>query len=222
MASIRKSLVRFARWAILGERNGVRRSIRGKRNVFQAQEVDFNNLELDIIGDDNTIVIGPGSQFNYVRFHVRGSGHRIEFGPNCRVTTSGLFWFEDDHCTLQVGRDTSMVDVHIAVTEPGSKMTIGTGCMFANDIDIRTGDSHSVIDPATGKRLNYAADVAIEDHVWIAPHVVVLKGVRIGENSVVATGAVVTKSCGSGVIVGGNPASEIKTGITWKRERLPR
>jgi acetyltransferase-like isoleucine patch superfamily enzyme len=222
MASIRQTLINFTRWLILGERKGVRRSVRGKDNVFQAEGASFNSLELDIIGDNNTIMIGPGSRFNNVTFHVRGSRHRIEFGPGCKVSRGGNFWFEDEDCTLQVGQNTSMVDVHIAVTEHGSKVTIGKDCMFANDIDIRTGDSHSIIDPVSGKRLNHAADVVIGNHVWIAPHVVILKGVSIGENSVVATGAVVTKPGGPGVILGGNPASEIKSGIFWKRERLPR
>jgi acetyltransferase-like isoleucine patch superfamily enzyme len=220
MASIRQTFVSLSRWLLFGERKGIRRSIRGTGNVFQVQDVSFTNLELDILGDNNVIVIGPGSRFNNVRFRVRGSNHRIEFGPNCKVSRGGNFWFEDESCTLKVGRNTSMVDVHIAVTEPGSKVTIGEDCMFANDIDIRTGDSHSII-AATGERLNFPADVVIEDHVWIAPHVVILKGVHIGVNSVVATGAVMTKSCGSGVIVGGNPAVEIKTDISWKRERLP-
>jgi len=47
-----------------------------------------------------------------------------------------------------------MVEVHIAVTE-NSKVLIGEDCMLANDIDIRTGDSHSVIDMETGERLNF-------------------------------------------------------------------
>lgn len=221
MTPLRQVLVRFVRWLALGERGGVRRSVRGRGNVLQAEGVKFNNVDLDIVGDDNAIVIGPGSRFNNVRFHVRGNGHRIEFGPNCRVSRGGVFWFEDEGCALQVGRNCSMVEVHIAVTEPDSRVTIGEDCMFANDIDIRTGDSHSIIDPPSGKRLNPAADVVIEDHVWIAPHVVVLKGVHIGRDSVVATGAVVTKSFGSGIIIGGNPASVIKSGISWKRERLP-
>lgn len=220
MAFIQKHLLTFARWLVLGERSGVRRSIRGKGNVFQADGASFSNLELDIAGDDNHILIGPGSHFNNVRFHVRGSGHRIEFGANCRVSRGGVFWFEDEGGLLQVGQNTTLVDVHIAVTEPGSKVIIGEDCMFANDIDIRTGDTHSVIDARTGDRLNKAGDVIIGRHVWIAPHVVVLKGVNIGEESVVATGSVVTKSCGSGVIIGGNPASELKSGISWKRERL--
>ena len=113
-----------------------------------------------------------------------------------------------------------MVDVYIAVTENGSRVTIGEDCTFANDIDIRSGDSHSVIDAEAGERLNIPADVHIGRHVWIAPHVVVLKGVELGENTIVASGAVVTKSFEPGVIIGGNPAKVIKTGVSWQRERL--
>jgi acetyltransferase-like isoleucine patch superfamily enzyme len=132
-----------------------------------------------------------------------------------------MIWFEDHDGVLQVGSGTTMVEIHIAVTE-NSKVIIGEDCMFANDIDIRTGDSHSVIDTQTGERLNYAGDVVISRHVWIAPHTVILKGVNIGENSIIATGAVVTKSCEAGVIMGGNPAKAIKTGVSWKRERVAR
>jgi acetyltransferase-like isoleucine patch superfamily enzyme len=220
--SIRQMLSIFYRWLMLGERKGIRRSILGKGNIFQANDSIITNMELDIVGDNNVIVIGKGSRFNNVHFRVRGNGHHIDFGPECKVTRAGIFWIEDEGCILQVGQKTSMVDVHIAVTEPGSMVKIGEDCMFANDIDIRTGDSHSIIDPETGDRLNQAADVIIDNHVWVAPHVVILKGVHIGENSVVATGSVVTKSGGSGLIFGGNPAVEIKSGISWKRERLPR
>jgi acetyltransferase-like isoleucine patch superfamily enzyme len=79
-----------------------------------------------------------------------------------------------------------------------------------------------VINTLTGERLNFAGDVVICRHVWIAPHTVVLKGVTIGENSIIATGAVVTKSCEPGVIMGGNPAKVIKSGVSWKRERATR
>ena len=146
----------------------------------------------------------------------------IFFGKNCRMIRGGSIWFEDCDGVLQVGQNTTMVEASIAVTEPGSKIVIGDECMFANDIDIRTGDSHSIIDADTGERLNYAKDVIIGNHVWIASHVIVLKGVTIGENTIVATGSVVTKPCEAGVIVAGNPAGVIKTGVSWKRERLPK
>jgi acetyltransferase-like isoleucine patch superfamily enzyme len=199
----------------------VEKSIRGQGNVFDAKSVNLSEVRLDIIGDNNRIRIGAGCVLSNVYFRIRGSGHQIEFGDNCRISRGAVLWFEDRAGVLQVGSGTTMVEVHIAVTE-NSKVIIGEDCMFANDIDIRTGDSHSVINAQSGERLNYAEDVVISRHVWIAPHTVILKGVTIGENSIIATGAVLTKSCEPGVIMGGNPAKVIKTGVSWKRERLVR
>jgi acetyltransferase-like isoleucine patch superfamily enzyme len=220
MTSIRDRLVKAGRWLLLRERGGIRQSILGKNFIFRAEEVHLNNVELDVIGDNNQIVIGRGGVLTNVRFRLRGSDHRIEFGEKCRISRGAVVWFEDDNCSLQVGSNTTMVEVHIAVTEPGSKVVIGEDCMFANDIDLRTGDSHSVIDVSTGERLNHPDNINIGRHVWIAPHVVILKGVNIGENSIVATGAVVTRSFESGVIIGGNPAQIIKAGVSWVRERI--
>jgi acetyltransferase-like isoleucine patch superfamily enzyme len=214
-------LASLARKLLRGETGQVRKTVRGQGNVFQADGASLSGVHVDIIGDDNRIKIGSGSILTNVHFRLRGSGHQIEFGENCRVSRGAVLWFEDHDGVLQVGSGTSMVEVHVAVTEDSS-VRIGEDCMLANDIDIRTGDSHSVIDTQTGERLNFAGDVVIGRHVWIAPHTVVLKGVNIGENSIIATGAVVTKSCEPGVIVGGNPARVIKTGVSWKRERVSR
>jgi acetyltransferase-like isoleucine patch superfamily enzyme len=214
-------LASLARKLLRGETGQVRKTIRGQGNVFQADGASLSGVHVDIIGDDNRIKIGSGSILTNVHFRLRGSGHQIEFGENCRVSRGAVLWFEDHDGVLQVGSGTSMVEVHVAVTE-NSSVRIGEDCMLANDIDIRTGDSHSVIDTQTGERLNFAGDIVIGRHVWIAPHTVVLKGVNIGENSIIATGAVVTKSCEPGVIVGGNPARVIKTGVSWKRERVSR
>jgi len=213
--------VSFARKLLSGEAGEVQKTIQGQGNVFLAEGAKLSGVQVDIIGDNNRISIAPGCVLSNVYFRLRGSGHQIEFGEKCRVSRGAVLWFEDREGVLRVGSGTTMVEVHIAVTE-NSKVLIGEDCMFANDIDIRTGDSHSVIDTQTGERLNFPGDVAISRHVWVAPHTVILKGVTIGENSIVATGAVVTKSCDPGVIMGGNPAKAIKTGVSWKRERLAR
>jgi acetyltransferase-like isoleucine patch superfamily enzyme len=213
-------LTRLARKLLLGETGQVQKTIKGQGNVFNAEGATLSGVKLDIIGDNNRISIGRGSVLSNVYFRLRGSNHQIEFGENCRISRGAVLWLEDHRGILHVGSNTTMAELHIAVTEADSKVIIGEDCMLANDIDIRTGDSHSVIDAQTGERLNYARDVIIDRHVWIAPHSVVLKGVNIGENSIIATGAVVTKSCGSGVIMGGNPAKVIKTGVSWKRERV--
>lgn len=215
------TLVSFARRLLRGESGQVQKNIRGQSNVFKADGCTLSGVKVDIIGNNNQINMGQGCTLSNVYFRIRGSGHRIEFGENCRVSRGAVIWFEDHDGVLQVGTGSTMVEVHIAVTE-NAKVIIGEDCMFANDIDIRTGDSHSITDAQTGERLNFAADVIISRHVWIAPHAVILKGVNIGENSIIATGAIVTKSCEPGMVMGGNPARVIKTGVSWKRKRVPR
>lgn len=56
--------------------------------------------------------------------------------------------------------------------------------------------------------------VVIEDDVWCGANVTILKGVTIGHGSVVAAGAVVTKSCPPYSIIGGVPARVIKKRFT--------
>ena len=53
----------------------------------------------------------------------------------------------------------------------------------------------------------------IEDDVWIGANAIVLKGVTIGEGSIIAAGAVVTKNVPAYSLVGGNPAKVIREGI---------
>lgn len=215
------ALGRLARRVLRDERiDGLKESIRGQGNIIQAKGVRFTGAELDIIGDRNQIIIGEGSVLYNMKVRIRGSDHRIELGRNVRISRGGVFWIEDDHGFLSIGSNTTIVEASIAVTEPGSKVVIGEGCMFANDIDIRVGDSHSVLDTATGKRINFAEDIVIGTHVWIAAHTVILKGVTIGENSVVASGAIVTRSCAPGSILAGNPAKVIRSSISWQRERI--
>jgi acetyltransferase-like isoleucine patch superfamily enzyme len=56
----------------------------------------------------------------------------------------------------------------------------------------------------------YSKRIIIENDVWIACNCVLLSGVKIGKRSVIAAGAIVTKSFSNNSLVGGNPARLIK------------
>lgn len=58
--------------------------------------------------------------------------------------------------------------------------------------------------------LEYAKPIKIGSNVWLASDVTVCGGVSIGDNSVIAAGAVVTKDIPSGVLAGGVPCKVIR------------
>lgn len=61
------------------------------------------------------------------------------------------------------------------------------------------------------RHLNYTAPIVVGENVWIGSNATILQGVTIGDNAIVAAGAVVTKDVEPGTIVGGVPARFIKT-----------
>ena len=74
------------------------------------------------------------------------------------------------------------------------------------------GFNHSMSDPnlPVFRQPLTTKGIRVGDDVWIGSHVVILDGVTVGDHSVLAAGAVVTKDVPAGAIVGGNPAKHIR------------
>ena len=73
----------------------------------------------------------------------------------------------------------------------------------------------------TGKRINPAKDVKIGNHVWIGYRVLINKGVIIPENTIIGTGAVVTKAFDEpNTMIAGVPGKVVKRNMNWCKERL--
>lgn len=88
-------------------------------------------------------------------------------------------------------------------------ITLGDGVMLANGVYLTDSDWHGLYDRID--RDPEVRPIVLADNVWVGDHAVVLKGVTIGENSVVAANAVVTKDVPANVVVAGNPAQVVKT-----------
>ncbi|TSD66490.1 acyltransferase [Inquilinus sp. KBS0705] len=201
---------------------GLKTNVNGKGNkINYPASATFVNCKINITGNNNNITVDDFCRFNNVTFTIKGDNNIMTLANNIEFRRGGVLWVEDDNCLLEIGEKSTFQNVHIAVTEPQSQIVIGKECMLAYDIDLRTGDSHSIIDINSGKRINYAQNIHIGDHVWIGAHTTVLKGVSIEENTIIATRSVVTKSFEQGsVIIGGSPAKILREGVTWDRKRI--
>lgn len=103
-----------------------------------------------------------------------------------------------DHCLISPG-------VNIASAE---HIRIGNNCMIAADVSISDSDWHGLYNRTRPFRCT--SQVTIKDNAWICLRAVIGKGITIGENSVVAAGAVVVEDVPDNCVVGGNPAKIIK------------
>lgn len=103
----------------------------------------------------------------------------------------------------------------------GDRVFINSGCRFQDQGGIYIGDDaligHNVVlatlnhDIAPARRQALIpAPIHIGNRVWIGSNATVLPGVTIGDNSIVAAGATVTKDVPANCIVGGVPAKVIR------------
>ncbi|WP_314587999.1 sugar O-acetyltransferase [Paenibacillus terrigena] len=89
-----------------------------------------------------------------------------------------------------------------------AEVRIGDDCMIAPNVGIYTA-GHSV-EPKDRNKSGYGIPITIGNNVWIGGSCVILPGVHIGDNSIVAAGSVVTKDVPANTIVAGNPAKIIR------------
>ena len=90
-------------------------------------------------------------------------------------------------------------------------IAIGNKCQIGDLVAIYDSDFHE-ISPATRNRsTGPSAPVRIGNNVWLGSRVMVLKGVAIGDNSVIAAMSVVTKSVPPNSLAAGIPAKVIRS-----------
>ncbi|MUK87815.1 sugar O-acetyltransferase [Ornithinibacillus sp. L9] len=86
-------------------------------------------------------------------------------------------------------------------------ISIGNGSMLGMNVTIATLN-HGL--PSETRNTTYPSPVVIGENVWVRSSATILPGVMIGDNSVVAAGAVVTKDVPENTVVAGVPAKAVK------------
>lgn len=157
---------------------------RGKNISFQGKTI-FRNLP------NSHISIGNNCSFN--------SSHRSNligvYSP-CMISTI------ERNAKIEIGNNCGLSGTVIASAlhiKLGNNVRCGANTLIT-DSDWHTDDYR------TGKN----KEVIIDDNVWLGYGVKVLKGVHIGENSLIGAGSIVTKDIPANVVAAGNPCKIIK------------
>ena len=141
-----------------------------------------------------------GPVFRYWRsFLLRLWGARI--GKRCAIAASAKIW---QPWNLELG-DYVAVGPRAEIYNV-AKITMGSNITISQDSYLCTA-SHDI---SKLKKPLIFKPIVIGDSAWVAARAMVLPGVTIGEGTVVAAGAVVTKDVEDWTVVGGNPARFIK------------
>ena len=146
-----------------------------------------------------------------IRKSFRSCGYQVRIPRGCSF--AGIENVSVGH-HVYFGEDTRVLTTK-------AQLIIGNYVMFGPGVTVITGDHRTDV---LGKYMTDLTDndklpendqnVIIEDDVWLGANSTILKDVTVGRGSVVAAGALVTKSCPPYSIIGGAPARILKSRFT--------
>ena len=196
-----------------------RNRIRVKKKLLESNGALFKNCKIYINGENNNIHVGKFSRLNKCFIDIKGKNNSIWIGDNVYLNEANIC-IEDDGNSILIGdRSSIQGTTHLAAIE-GTKIEIGTDCLFSGEIQLRTGDSHSILN-IENQRINPSKDIYIGNHVWIGTRVTILKGVNIPDECIVGACSLVTKKFEeNNCIIAGNPGSVIKNNVSWCHNRM--
>jgi len=197
---------------------GNRVRIHGGQNQLHIGKSLLTHTQIQIRGENNVVSIGNGSRLRDLKILVTGNNHCVEISDNCQLR--GKIKAEDTDSHVSIGPGTTMENTYLGAYE-GTSIHIGSDCMLSDQVGVRTGDMHSILDQTTKIRLNPSQSIMIESNVWLCRGTTVLKGCTIGSRTVVGGFSIVTTSLPSGILAIGIPTRMIRENIDWKRERIP-
>jgi acetyltransferase-like isoleucine patch superfamily enzyme len=145
----------------------------------------INNKGKIILGQNVYLHSFPDGSMHRTALSTYFNNSVIVIGDNCRLNGTII------HCN--------------------ERIEIGKNCMFGPGTVIVDNDSHRIVTDFIERRKKpESKPILINDNVWIGMNCTVLKGVTIGENSIVAAGSLVTKDVFENSLVGGHPAELIR------------
>lgn len=163
---------------------------RGKANVFGLPLIFQKQKGSISLGENIVLISAP-------YFSEPGTNH-----PVILRTLS-------KNASITIGKNVGLSGTTICAQ---SGVTIGDNVMFGANVSIIDTDFHPIspVNRRFTREGVKTAPIMIEDNVFIGMNSIIMKGVTIGENSVIGAGSIVTNSIPANVIAVGSPAKEVR------------
>ena len=190
----------------------------GRGNKIKCKGIRIGT-KVQIEGNGNTVEISKEAVVRDCLIKIKGNCCRVNVGKNCFISDAEL-WIEDNGCEITIGDNTFIGHhSHLACTESNHRIDVGADSLISSYVQIRTGDSHSILD-VHGKRINEAANVTIGRHCWLGQGSRILKGTVLNHDTIIATGAIVHGHFDSNCVIAGVPGKIIKKEVSWQSDRI--
>ena len=198
--------------------------IKGSNNIIDLSQIkDIKHKSLiEIRGSNNKLILNSLETKGTGRFEIKihGDFAKLIMQENVSID-EGLYLFQSSNTQINIGANTSFFKTTLQCIHAETAINIGEDCMFSYDTWVYNSDGHPIVDK-DNNITNKPKNINIGKHVWIGWSASILKGVSIGDNSIIGRSAVVTKSnTEPNSIIAGNPAKAVKRlEGTWLREDI--
>ncbi|WP_082463283.1 acyltransferase [Sphingomonas sp. Leaf34] len=170
-----------------------------------------------LILDARSVIAGTqievGDFAGTIRLTMNRPNIRVKIGECRKLNLSCMIY---GHATLQIGDKTSINEATGVIVNGG--ISIGSDCMLSHNVHLQACDQHGIIDVESRTITNTKRTITIGEHVWVARGVTVCPGTVIGKGSIIGAASVVTKEVPPFTVAAGNPATVLKTGVSWTRQ----
>lgn len=151
---------------------------------------------------------------------MRGNG-TIIFGSSVVIGVKSSPFFHNGYAFLNARNSNTKIYIdsrvwannNLVIICEGEGVYIGKDTLIGTNVEIYDSDFHEI--QLAHRKFGVAATkkVHIGNKVWLGSNVKILKGVTIGDNSIIANGSVVSRSIPENVIAAGIPAKVIRNEI---------
>lgn len=170
-----KNVIRMDKSKIIPYKHSVIELDHGAKIYLSGGDIEIGCSSFKKINEETKIRIAKNSIWSST------GGCKISYGSTIEVLKNAIF--ETGYFTMNSN----------SVIVSDNRISLGNDVMISRNVVIYDSDFHSILDDGD-RCINKSEKVVIEDHVWLAANVTVLKGAYIGEGSIIGANTIVTEN----------------------------